>query len=181
MSIIKNYGFFWERKYINRGKGKSAGHLRGRRSGIEADFRDQIGVYVLYDWNQRIVYVGQAGNGSATLMKRLKDHMDGRLSGRWEFFSWFGFRSVNGDGSLSNVQKIGSVVSGFTYASALDQLEGILIEVLEPALNKQAGRLRQADEFDQVVDLNVTPVSNNELYELITQIDQRMARIEGKG
>jgi len=31
-----------------------------------ADFREQIGVYVLYDQFQNIVYIGQAGNGNAS-------------------------------------------------------------------------------------------------------------------
>jgi hypothetical protein len=68
---------------------------------LEADFRDQIGVYVLYDWNQNIVYVGQAVNvnGNGTLFNRLKNHMDGRLWNRWQYFSWVGFRDVNKDGT----------------------------------------------------------------------------------
>jgi hypothetical protein len=59
MAIIKNFGFLWERKYINRGRGKKAGHLYGvaRGGAYDIDFRDQIGVYVLYDRNQYIVYV----------------------------------------------------------------------------------------------------------------------------
>lgn len=85
MAIIKNFGFLWERKYIYRGTGGAgkAGHLKGEARGKPvADFGEQIGVYVLYDRNQSIVYVGQAGNGNATLFTRLKNHMDGALWNR---------------------------------------------------------------------------------------------------
>jgi hypothetical protein len=61
MPIIKNYGFLWDRDQIYRGAGSNPGHLKGDASGHKTiDFREQIGVYVLYDSNQRIVYVGQS-------------------------------------------------------------------------------------------------------------------------
>ena len=63
MPVIKNYGFLWERKYIFRGTGGdgNSGHLRGWASSRPtADFRDQIGVYVLYDRNQTIEANGVA-------------------------------------------------------------------------------------------------------------------------
>jgi hypothetical protein len=66
------------------------------------NFIDQIGVYALYDEDRRIVYVGQAGNGHATLFARLKQHMNGsNLWNRWIYFSWVGFKEVNGNGLLS--------------------------------------------------------------------------------
>jgi len=155
MPVIRNYGFLWERQYIFRGAGSNAGHLNGFAKGTNGqvvDFREQIGVYVLYDRNQSIVYVGQAGNGNATLFSRLKSHMDGALWNRWEYFSWVGFRSVNTDGSLSIVQAVDSRVSGFTYSDALNEIEGILIELIEPRLNKQGGRLKGATEYYQAAD-----------------------------
>lgn len=120
MPIIKNYGFLWDRNHIYRGAGSNAGHLKGTAPGrTTADFREQIGVYVLYDPSQRIVYVGQAGNGNATLFTRLKNHMDGQLWNRWQFFSWVGFRDVNSDGKLSGQQNVDSGVSGFNTQTLL--------------------------------------------------------------
>ncbi|MEQ1686179.1 MAG: GIY-YIG nuclease family protein [Burkholderiaceae bacterium] len=119
MAIIKNYGFLWGRKYIYRGAGGdgNAGHLKGDASNSrQVDFREQIGVYVLYDRNQQIVYVGQAGNGNASLFTRLKNHMDGALWNRWEYFTWVGFRDANANGALSNQQNVDSSVSGFRYS-----------------------------------------------------------------
>jgi guanylate kinase len=176
MPIIKNYGFLWERKYFYRGSGSNAGHLIGLTSNSkEADFREQIGVYVLYDKDQHIVYVGQAGNGNATLFSRLKNHMDDALWNRWEYFTWIGFRDVNADGGLSNQQNVDSGVSGFKYADALDEIEGILIEVIEPKLNKQSGRLKTAVEYFQHVDERIEEVTNKEI---MAKVDELVAALD---
>lgn len=159
MPIIKNYGFLWDRNYIYRGAGNNAGHLKGTAPGFSADFRDQIGVYVLYDAGQQIVYVGQAGNGNATLFTRLKNHMDGQMWNRWQYFTWVGFKDVNADGNLSAQQNVDSGVSGFKYSDALNEVEGILIEVIEPKLNKQSGRLKSAREYYQYRDERLTDVT----------------------
>ncbi len=177
MPIIKNYGFLWERKNIYRGAGGdgNAGHLLGKASSNpNADFRDQIGVYVLYDRNQNIIYVGQAGNGNATLFTRLKNHMDGALWNRWEYFTWIGFRDVNANGSLSNQQNVNSGISGFKYTDALNEIEGILIEVIEPKLNKQSGRLKSATEYFQVTDERVSEVSMQQLQNELRQVKEAL-------
>lgn len=177
MPIIKNFGFLWERKYISRGAGSQAGHLTGEAKGKpNADFREQIGVYVLYDRNQSIVYVGQAGNGNATLFSRLKSHMDGALWNRWEYFSWIGFRDVTKNGSLDERQLVESKVSGFKYADALNEIEGILIEIIEPKLNKQGGKLKNATEYYQHVDDRVQDISNQELYEELRELNTKLGK-----
>lgn len=158
MAIIKNYGFLWERKYIyvGRGGGGQAGHLKGFRKGLQnqkVDFRTQIGVYVLYDKDQNIIYVGQAGNGRATLFSRLKAHMKDSLWNRWVYFTWLGFRKVNANGSLANVfTNSNALIGGYRYRHALNEFEGILIEVIEPKLNKQSGKLKAAHEYFQLID-----------------------------
>jgi hypothetical protein len=179
MAIIKNYGFLWERKYIFRGWGGdgSAGHLKGRAKNVEANFREQIGVYVLYDRNQHIVYVGQAGNGNASLFTRLKNHMDDALWNRWEYFSWVGFRDVNNDGSLSNLQNVESTVSGFRYADALNEIEGILIEVIEPKLNKQSGKIKSSVEYFQLIDERIMDVTMHQLRDSISDIKRQLDKL----
>jgi len=177
--IIKNYGFLWERKYIYRGSGGdgNAGHLKGTKNGQETDFREQIGVYVLYDRNQHIVYVGQAGNGNATLFSRLKNHMDGELWNRWEYFTWIGFRDVNVTGRLSDMQCVDSNVSGLTYSDALNEIEGILIEVIEPKLNKQGGRWKSAAEYYQFIDGKVEEITNQHLKEELSRLHRKLEQI----
>ncbi len=166
MPIIKNYGFLWDRDFVYRGAGNNAGHLKGTAAGVTvADFREQIGVYVLYDSAQRIVYVGQAGNGNATLFTRIKNHMDGPMWNRWQYFSWVGFKDVNAGGSLSAQQSVESGVSGFKYSDALNELEGILIEIIEPKLNKQSGRLKSAREYYQYRDDRLNEVTAADVLE----------------
>lgn len=177
MPIIKNYGFLWERKYIFRGAGSNAGHLKGTAAALQmADFRDQIGVYVLYDQFQKIVYIGQAGNGNASLFKRLKNHIDGALWNRWHYFTWIGFKAVNQDGSLSAQQSVESGVSGFKYSDALNEIEGILIEVIEPKLNKQSGRLKSAVEYYQHIDPKVADVTTAALMSELQAIKQKLSQ-----
>jgi|SRR5690349_15641045 len=181
MPIIKNFGFLWEKKYINRGSGGNGnhGHLKGTASGkCIADFREQIGVYVLYDRNQTIVYVGQAGNGNATLFTRLKNHMNGALWNRWEYFSWIGFRDVNTNGTLSDKQSVESGVSGFKHSDALNEIEGILIEIIEPKLNKQGGKLKGAIEYFQYIDEKFGEISNHDLYAEILNLSKVVESIK---
>jgi len=153
MPIIKNYGLRWRRDRISWGAGSRRGHLSGilvnSKTSGPVDFREQIGIYILYEPGFAPIYVGQAGNGNARLYSRLKSHRDGRLRDRWEFFSWFGFRDVGGNGELLLRQKPTARVS-LQYAGALNEIEGVLIQALEPRLNKQGARWQKtADEYVQ--------------------------------
>jgi hypothetical protein len=65
-------------------------------------------------------------------------------------------------------------VSGFTYSQALDQVEGILIEIIEPTLNKQAGQLGAAIEYTQAIDARMWDVSNAELLEKLMEIQRKI-------
>ena len=71
-TLIKNYGIMWRRDSVFWGRGSNRGLLEGRRSGKIIDFREQIGVYVLYDEGRRPIYIGQAGQGNARLFSRLR-------------------------------------------------------------------------------------------------------------
>jgi len=103
--LIHNYGLFWRRSDVFWGRPKVNGHLKGfsakQIKSNPVDFRDQQGVYILYDDNFKIVYVGQSGNGSQRLFLRLKQHKRDALAERWSRFSWFGIRSVLNSGKLS--------------------------------------------------------------------------------
>ena len=85
--------------------------------------------------------------------------MDGQLWNRWQYFSWVGFKDVNSDGNLSAQQSVDSGVSGFRYSDALNEIEGILIEIIEPKLNKQSGRLKSAKEYYQYRDERLNDVT----------------------
>jgi hypothetical protein len=123
--LIHNYALFWRRENIFWGRPKVSGHLKGfpaRKAYAEVDFREQRGVYVLYDDSFRPVYVGQAGaNDNRHLFDRLKDHTRDALVDRWTKFSWFGIRWV------TKTNKLASGAEGtHTKAGAvLDHIEAI--------------------------------------------------------
>jgi hypothetical protein len=150
--LIRNLGHLWQRKYINYGRPRVRGHLKGRLVGEqEVDFRDQLGIYVLFDKDLMPVYVGQAGNGNRKLLARLKQHEHDHLWNRWEHFSWFGFRRVNQSGLLSLHDEVQKVFKA-TGIKLLNEVEGVLITALEPRLNKQGARWKDVDEYSQVID-----------------------------
>jgi hypothetical protein len=175
---IKNYGLLWERKYIYYGWSGVSGHLRGYRRGVpNADFRQQSGVYILYDKDFNPVYVGQAGRGNANLFERLRTHETDHLWNRWHFFSWFGLCKVNIDGSLSRTDKPDRFIRG-KVADALNDIEGVLILGIEPHLNKQGPRFSGVLKFEQYIDPHVEEKTLNDIEDNQERIESRLERIE---
>jgi hypothetical protein len=139
--LIQNYGLFWRREWIHFGAGSNAGHLKGVRARATTtdpvDFREQQGVYCLYDDNFRLVYVGQAGGGdNQRLFSRLRQHRGDSLAQRWTKLSWFGVRKVIGNGELKAEKATGKP----SIADILNHVEAILIASSEPIHNRQGGR-----------------------------------------
>jgi hypothetical protein len=169
--LIQNYGLFWQRSrvFFGTGGGGNAGHLKGvpayAKTSDPVDFRDQQGVYCLYDDNFRLVYVGQAGGkNDQRLFVRLKQHRTDNVADRWTRFSWFGIREVLGSGNLK-------AVKGNSYtkiSDVLNHIEGILIAAAEPIHNRQGGRF--GEHVEQYIqyrdDDNLGPESS----EMIKQI-----------
>ena len=154
MLSVANFGHFWRRDRVIFGKpGKgNSGSLEGffgsLRNPTRVEFRDQIGVYVLFASSREVVYVGQAGAGAQRLLSRLRSHTRDHLRDRWEYFSWFGLRQHNKDGNLSEKQKPDSKFSG-SNSDALDEMEAVLIQLFEPRLNKQGSKWKESQEFRQ--------------------------------
>jgi hypothetical protein len=179
--MIKNYGLLWQRKYVHLGAGRNKGTLLGTRSGIgEVDFREQIGVYVLYDKDLVPVYVGQAGNGNANLFVRLKNHTNDQLWNRWEYFSWFGLRAINSTNkSLSNHDSAEKTYKT-SGCDVMNELEGILIASMEPKLNKQGAKLSDAQQFHQTVDENIVELTLEDLSEQLSELQSQFGKIQKK-
>jgi len=144
--LIQNYGLFWKEEDVYWGKPNVSGHLKGiitnGKTGDPVDFREQQGVYVLYDDTFRVVYVGQTGVGQQRLFDRLKQHKNDNLADRWSKFSWFGIRRVNKTGDLAAEKNSATPEIG----DVLNHIEAILIATAEPAHNKQGGRFGEKVE-----------------------------------
>lgn len=158
--LIRNYGLFWQRSFIHFGAGSNAGHLKGKLAGAKTedpvDFRDQRGVYCLYDDNFRLVYVGQAGGkNDQRLFHRLKQHREDFISDRWTKFSWFGVRRVLLNGELSMEKNSANPEIG----DVLNHIEAILIAAAEPIHNRQGGRFGdKVQKYLQFIDVdNIGP------------------------
>lgn len=150
-NLIQSYGLFWDRDEVDWSKGPLHGKVKVKDDAV--DFRDQLGIYALYDHEFRLLYVGQAGSGKNTLFGRLKHHDSlhtgtRALAARWKYFSWFGLlRVLKVEKRLANRAETRQT----TEAHILNALEAVAIEIADPDINRQGGRLRNVTEYLQVV------------------------------
>lgn len=138
---LKAFGMYWQRDHVIW---SGRPRILGRQSlgASNVNFSAQVGVYLLHD-RDRVIYVGRATD---TLFARLKFHTVDRLSGRWDRFSWFGLKNVEPDGTLSGPSP------AWSYSVVTETLEALLIESLEPPLNRKRGDNFSGAEYIQVVD-----------------------------
>ncbi len=151
---LKSFGMFWRRsEVIWAGKPK----LLGRQSSGASDvnFAEQVGVYLLHD-RERAIYVGRAAD---TLFARLKAHTADRLSGRWDRFSWFGLREVTEDAKLSDP------ATAWSHEVVIETLEALLIESLEPPLNRKRGDNLAAIEYLQSANPDLEKIKKRRIME----------------
>lgn len=176
--MIANFGLLWQRKYVQFGGAGTKGSLVGKRSakGAVVDFREQIGIYVLYDKDMAPVYVGQAGNGNANLFSRLKAHTKDHLWNRWEYFTWFGLRKVNPSSRLLSKHDHADKLFKANGGGLLNQVEGILIAAMEPALNKQGSKFVGVEKYLQEVDDEVLELT---LEDLLDEIHSLRSELQG--
>ena len=167
--LIRNYGLFWRRGFIYWGKGSNAGHLKGvpanSTTADPTDFREQQGVYALYDDGFRLLYVGQAGaNDQQRLFTRLRNHRSDQLADRWTKFSWFGIRPVNADRSLKSEKQTVKP----TIGDVLNHIEAILIAVAEPRNNLQGGRF--GEHVNQYLQFRDSEALGPDQMEMVRQL-----------
>jgi hypothetical protein len=148
---LRAFGMFWQRELVVW----SGAKLLGRQSAgaTEVNFAAQVGVYLLHD-RERVIYVGRATD---TLFARLKVHTSDRLGGRWDRFSWFGLRNVNSEGELSNSEV------PWKHDVVIETMEALLIESLEPPLNRRRGDNFSGVEYTQAIDPQIQADKENAL------------------
>ena len=149
--LFQNYGLHWHIDRVKWGRpGKGhAGTLSGYRTETdgEVDFREQRGVYVLYDAGFNLLYAGQAGYGNQRLYQRLHQHRFDALGERWSRFSWFGIDPVAGRAGRRRLLETEPSVND--VGVILNHLEAILIASVEPSLNRQGGKFGDALQYHQ--------------------------------
>ncbi len=155
--LLRAFGMFWQRdQVIWDGRGRLLGQQRAEAKPV--DFAGQVGVYLLHD-RDRVVYVGRA---SDSLFSRLRAHTANRLSGRWDRFSWFGLKGVDPEsGALADPAEACSP------RVVLETLEALLIESLEPPLNRRRGDGLDAIEYVQVKDPEIEKRRQKDLLDMI--------------
>ena len=110
-------------------------------------FLGQMGIYVLYDRFEQPVQIGQATN----IFDRLRQHRRDHLRNRWTHFSWFGFYKVGKDDELLVREQAGELRRTVTLEEGLNEIEAVLIQVLEPRLNRRGPNWKETEEYLQCV------------------------------
>lgn len=146
--LIKSFGMFWSRDNVFW-KHKPSMFGAVQNGATKVDFSEQVGIYMLHD-GREVIYVGQAIDQS--ISQRLYQHTSDRLEGRWNRFSWFGFRDVRLYGSLTDNKT--------TYETTIEELtdtfEAILVEGLEPRQNRKRGNSFSGIEYIQTKDPEIS-------------------------
>ena len=158
--LIRAYGLFWRTDELKwaTGSGRRStlrllGRLGKKRNMRVADFRTQSGVYILYKKN-RPYYVGVVWGDR--LGNRLRDHLEDRLEGRWDQFSWFGFRKVVSQKDRNGWSKLGPSVRrslsmhGLKPSAAIRDMEAVFIRALRLSSSQNQPGFTRATEWVQV-------------------------------
>jgi len=161
-TFINAFGMYWQRDLVIW---KNNPKLYGRSPGGSAsiNFSEQRGVYLLYDLHTPI-YVGRSTN--QIIGQRLYQHTLGRLSGRWNRFSWFGILAASDDGALKQVNPV------INESVLISSFEAILIEALEPPQNRRQGDGFCGLEYVQGID---PAIKKQQLVATLHAIEQKLS------
>jgi hypothetical protein len=133
--IIQGFGMYWQRSAVNW---KSNPKILAATENEAFDVSEQAGIYLLHD-GSKTVYAGQTDN----LGRRLFEHTKGRMAFRWDRFSWFGIRPISEAGTL------GEPPVSYSPNGLMNALEAVLIEAMEPSLNRRQGDGLKGIEYAQ--------------------------------
>jgi hypothetical protein len=152
--LIKAYGLFWRADEVDwePGRGRKfqvLGRVGEKRPGLRvADFRIQSGLYILYgDYGPYYVGLTRSNRLGARLRAHLRDHH----TGRWDRFSWFGFRQVLAPGvnGVSPLKTMPKAAVGNPNDEIRD-MEALLIHALGLSSNLNKTNFGRADQWFQV-------------------------------
>lgn len=144
---IESYGVHWQRD----DSGITKIQVLGEREDEEIDRTDAKGVYVLYR-GEKIVYVGRA-TAESGMGLRLTAHLKGKYKNRWDTFSFFAVKGNNEDQTIKT-------------------MEAVLIEILEPPLNRKS-EMNAELEITQVIATEVAKRrDDNDLARIVSKLSK---------
>ena len=146
-ALITAFGRFWDRELFVKNNYELYGASLRFAGAESVNFSKHAGIYLLHK-GHTVVYVGQASN----LIDRLTKHTKDDLRNRWDSFSWFSIQTINDDEADSKDAKTKNKY--VNRKQILDTLEALLIEVLGPERNKQAGRGFIYKEYEQIEEID---------------------------
>jgi hypothetical protein len=116
------------------------------------DFRNQVGLYVLYD-DYGPYYVGLTRH--QPLGNRIRAHLDDHHRGLWDRFSWFGFRRVRVRCHTDLTQSLAKLPRSLVTDSreTIADIEALLIQALgtHKRGNRHQMRFGLAERWEQVL------------------------------
>ena len=153
--FIQCYGLFWdvdETMWSGRDfrlLGRRGSHGDSLRV---CDFRNQVGLYVLYD-DYGPYYVGLTRH--QPLGNRIRAHLDDHHRGLWDRFSWFGFRGVLKRCYTDRTQALAKLPRSLVTDSreTIADIEALLIQALgtHKRGNKVQMRFGLAEGWEQIL------------------------------
>lgn len=165
--LIQEYGLFWDageidwtphdgdRTRVRAPDGVPRCALLGRqgrstRTLRVSDFWDQRGIYILYG-NYGPHYVGVTIDRG--IGRRLKEHLKDRHQGKWDRFSWYGFKRALTGRNTVGLSDLGQMASARMVQNRLmiAELEALLIHAMG-LQNIRQTRFPQAERWVQVKD-----------------------------
>tara|TARA_R110002096_G_scaffold434091_1_gene654705 strand:- start:577 stop:897 length:321 start_codon:yes stop_codon:yes gene_type:complete len=86
------------------------------------------------------------------LGKRLKDHLDDHLAGKWDRFSWFDFRPIGAPSQKNGILELDQSPEDLTDNTniTIGDLEALLIRSIGPKRNTAYPSFQVADEWTQI-------------------------------
>lgn len=154
---ITSFGLFWRESEIdwnpdrgNRDSFRLLGRIGAHSGTIKiCDFRQQEGIYILYD-DYGPNYVGLTR--ARGLGQRLKDHTTDRHAGKWDRFSWFGFKSVSEKPNKAGLRFLETGVDKVTSSkhTTIGDLEALLIAAMGTKANRSKMKFADALRWTQI-------------------------------
>lgn len=134
--FIRAYGLFWQAEEVVWEQGELLGRLHKNLPALEvANFWEQKGIYILHS-DYGAYYVGKTVSDSMSLGERLSQHHLGSKGsphrGKWNRFSWFGWRRTLKSRDSHGLQKLGKLPHDLltSSSSTIQDIESLLIHSL---------------------------------------------------